>query len=250
MTIAILGRPNVGKSMLLNKLLGQERMIVSDVPGTTRDSVDTIVERDGQRAMLIDTAGIRRRGRIDRGVETYSVMRALRSIERADVCLLVLDASDMLKEQDAHIAGFVRDAYKGILLVVNKWDLVDKLGLTKKGCLLEIEKNLRFLHYAPIVFVSAKTGLGIGQVLPKAAEINEQRAKRIDPDKLKQVVADAVEKHPPMTKRDFYFRNVIQSEIVPPPLSSPSAIRPSFTSRTGDIWKTACAMPLALPAPR
>lgn len=214
--IAILGRPNVGKSMLLNALLGQERAIVSEVPGTTRDSVDTIVERDGQRALLIDTAGIRRRGRVDRGVETYSVMRALRSIERADVALLVLDATEMPTAQDAHIAGYIQDAYKGILLVVNKWDLAAKLALQKEKCISEIEVNLRFLHYAPILFVSAKTGLGVSEILPAAEEVNRAQAKRVDPKELKQTIAQAIESHPPMVKRFFHLRDVIQAGTNPP----------------------------------
>lgn len=216
MKVAILGRPNVGKSMLLNTLLGQERMIVSEVPGTTRDSIDTVVERDGRRALLIDTAGIRRRGRIDRGIEKYSVMRALRAIDRADVCLLVLDASEMVKAQDAHIAGFIRDAFKGILLVVNKWDLADELALRKEDCVLEIEKNLRFLHYAPMVFTSAKSGFGISQVLPMVEEIASARNKRIESDELKKAIVHAIESHPPMTKRHFHLRDVVQPEIIPP----------------------------------
>ncbi|MCL0050316.1 ribosome biogenesis GTPase Der [Dehalococcoidia bacterium] len=216
MRIAILGHPNVGKSMLLNALVGQERSIVSELPGTTRDSIDTIVERDGRRALLIDTAGIRRRGRVDRGIEKYSVMRALRSIDRADVCLLVLDASDMLTAQDAHIAGYIRDAYKGILLVVNKWDLADELGLTKKDRVLEVERNLKFLHYAPMLFVSAKTGFGVSQILPAAAEINQARTKRLDPAELRDMVKRAIERHPPMTKRYFHLRDVIQPDVVPP----------------------------------
>lgn len=214
--IAILGRPNAGKSMLLNTLLGQERMIVSDVPGTTRDSVDTIVERDGRRALLIDTAGIRRRGRIDRGIEAYSVMRALRAIDRADVCLLMLDASEMVAAQDAHIAGFIRDAFKGIVIAVNKWDLADELKLTSKDSLLEIEKNLRFLHYAPVVFISAKTGFGVEQILPEAEAIAQARRQRIDPNELKQVVHEAIESHPPMTKRHFVLKKVIQADVIPP----------------------------------
>ncbi len=216
MKISILGRPNVGKSMLLNVLLGQERMIVNEVPGTTRDSIDTIAERDGRRALLIDTAGIRRRGSIDRGIEKYSVMRALRAIDRSDVCLLLLDASDMVAAQDAHIAGYIRDAFKGIILAVNKWDLADQLGLTKKDYVLAIEKNLRFLHYAPMLFVSAKTGFGVEQIFPTAEEICQARIRHIDPDELKQVVAQAIESHPPMTKRHFQFRNVIQPEVIPP----------------------------------
>lgn len=214
--IAILGRPNAGKSMLLNSLLGQERVIVSDVPGTTRDSIDTIVERDDKRALLIDTAGIRRRGKIDRGIEKYSVMRALRAIDRSDVCLLMLDASDMVKAQDAHIAGFIRDAYKGILIVVNKWDLADELGLRKRDCNLEIEKSLRFLHYAPVAFLSAKTGLGIDQILRRSFEIHQSRMKRIDHAELKKAITHAFESHPPMTKRHFQIKDVIQPDVLPP----------------------------------
>ncbi len=214
--IAIMGRPNAGKSMLLNSLLGQERVIVSDVPGTTRDSIDTIVERDGRRALLIDTAGIRRRGKINRGIEKYSVLRALRAIDRSDVCLLMLDAADMVAAQDAHIAGYIRDAYKGILIVVNKWDLADELSLRKRDCNLQIEKNLRFLHYAPVVFISAKTGAGIEQILQQASEIHASRMKRIDHAELKKAITNAVESHPPMTKRHFQIKDVIQPDILPP----------------------------------
>ena len=206
----------MGKSLLLNTLLGQERSIVSDMPGTTRDSIDTIVEWDGRRALLIDTAGIRRRDKIDRGIEKYSVMRTLRAIDRADVCLLVLDASDMLTAQDAHIAGYIRDAYKGILLVINKWDLAGELVLTRKDHVLEVERNLKFLHYAPMLFISAKTGFGVSQILPRADEIGRARAKRIDPDKLRTMIKRAIEQHPPMTKRHFHLRNVIQPDVLPP----------------------------------
>lgn len=215
--VAILGRPNAGKSMLLNTMLGQQRAIVSEVPGTTRDTIDTFVERDGVRAMLIDTAGIRRRGRIDRGIEKYSVMRAIRAIDRADVALLLLDATEMVAAQDAHIAGYVREAYKGILLVVNKWDLADELGLTKKECDLEIRKNLRFLHYASTLYISAKTGAGVEKILPAAAEIGRARSKYIEHNTLKEAVLQAVDSHPPMTKRPFHLRDVIQvAGSVPP----------------------------------
>ncbi len=230
--IAILGRPNVGKSMLLNTLLGQERVIVSDVPGTTRDSIDTMVERDGVRAMLIDTAGIRRRGRVDRGIEKYSVMRALRAIDRADVCLLMLDTSEMVTAQDAHIAGYIRDAYKGILLVVNKWDLADELALTRKDMDLEVKRNLRFLHYASLVFISARTGQNVEKVLPMADEIHQARTKLIGHDELKEAVKRAFESHPPMTKRHFEIRGVFQSGILPPTfifnVSNPSLVHFSY----------------------
>ncbi len=230
--IAILGRPNAGKSMLLNSLLGQERVIVSDVPGTTRDSIDTIVERDGRRALLIDTAGIRRRGRIERGIEKYSVMRALRAIDRADVCLLMLDASDMVAAQDAHIAGFIKDSFKGILIVVNKWDLADDLVLTKKDRLLEVARSLKFLHYAPVVFISALTGQGIDQIIRKAEEINAARMTRIEHADLKYAVKRAVDSHPPMTKRHFEIRDVIQPDVLPPTfvfaVSNPALVHFSY----------------------
>ncbi|MDE3078196.1 MAG: ribosome biogenesis GTPase Der, partial [Chloroflexota bacterium] len=155
--VAIVGRPNVGKSSLLNAILGEERTIVSEAPGTTRDAIDTVVEYEGQRLVLIDTAGIRRRGRIDRGIEKYSVIRALRAIDRADVVCLVVDATEMLTAQDVHIAGFIRDGAKGVLLVVNKWDLVPKTEKTMDEYRREIKRQLNFMDYAPATFVSAKT---------------------------------------------------------------------------------------------
>ncbi|MBM3132738.1 MAG: ribosome biogenesis GTPase Der, partial [Chloroflexi bacterium] len=215
--VAILGRPNVGKSMLLNTLLGYERVIVSDVPGTTRDSIDTIVERDGIRALLIDTAGIRRRGSIGRGIEKYSVMRALRAIDRADVALLVLDATEMVTSQDAHVAGYIRDAYKGILVVVNKWDLAEEHGLRKRDIVLEVQKELKFLHYASMVFISAKTGEGVDKILPAVQAIQEARTKRIEYRDLKEAVIRAIESHPPMTKKPFYLRGMKQVEGAVPP---------------------------------
>ncbi len=215
--VAIVGRPNVGKSMLLNALLGYDRVIVSDIPGTTRDSIDTVLERDGVRALLIDTAGIRRRGSIDRGIEKYSVMRAVRAIERADVAFLVLDASEMVTAQDTHVAGFIRDAYKGILIIVNKWDLAESLGLRKRDALLEVQKDLNFLHYAPVFFVSAKTGEGVNKLLPVAEEIQRERTKRIPYHELKEAVVRAVQSHPPMTKKPFYLRGMKQIEGAVPP---------------------------------
>jgi len=247
--IAILGRPNAGKSMLLNTMLGQKRVIVSDVPGTTRDSIDTIVERDGIRALLIDTAGIRRRGRIDRGIEKYSVLRALRAIDRADVCLLLLDAAEMVTAQDAHIAGYIREAYKGIILVINKWDLAEELALTRKGCQLEVKKNLKFLHYASTLFTSALTGDGVDKILPAAERIRQARLKRIDHDELKQAVRQAFESHPPMTKRFFDIRDVIQPDVTPPTfvfaVSNPTLVHFSYRRylenslrETFDLWGT------------
>ncbi len=230
--IAILGRPNIGKSMLLNSLLGQDRVLIDEEPGTTRDSIDTMVERDGQKALFIDTAGIRRRGKVTQGIEKYSVMRAIRSIDRAEVCLLVMDASELATAQDAHVGGYIRDAYKGTLLLVNKWDLAQQLGLTEEECTDRIRANLRFLHYAPICFISAQSGFGIDEILPIAEEINEARNKHIDRDELKSAVANLVEHHPPMSKRQFRIRDVIQANTVPPTfvfaVSNPTLVHFSY----------------------
>lgn len=215
--IAIVGRPNVGKSMLLNALLGYERAIVSEIPGTTRDAIDTVVEREGIRALLIDTAGIRRRGAIEQGIEKYSVLRAIRAIERADVALLVLDASEMVTAQDAHVAGYIREAYKGILIVINKWDLAEGLGLRKRDALLEIQKELKFLHYARTLFASAKTGQGVERILPAAQEIQTARTRQIPYKDLKEAVIRTIEAHPPMTKKPFYLRGLRQIEGAVPP---------------------------------
>ena len=146
--IAIAGRPNTGKSMLLNALLGEERAIVSDIPGTTRDAIDTTLDFMGQSVLIIDTAGVRRRGRIDRGVEQYSVLRSFRAIDRADVVLLVLDATELIAAQDMHIAGYVQQEAKGIIIIVNKWDLA--MDLTTAECEKQIRGKMKFLSYAPI----------------------------------------------------------------------------------------------------
>jgi GTP-binding protein len=151
--IAIVGRPNVGKSSLLNKLLGKERMIVSPVPGTTRDAVDQRLQRDGQEYVLVDTAGIRRRGRIEPGIEKYSVLRAMRAIERCDVAVLLLDAADGVAAQDAHIGGFIEEAGRGAVIAVNKWDLVEKDTYTIIEHTERVRAELKFLVYAPVVLI-------------------------------------------------------------------------------------------------
>ncbi|MFH1485754.1 MAG: ribosome biogenesis GTPase Der, partial [Chloroflexota bacterium] len=155
---AIVGRPNVGKSMLLNAILGEDRVIVSETPGTTRDTIDTTFEYSGESMVLVDTAGIRRRGRIEGGVEQYSVLRAMQAVSRADVALLVLDAGELVTAQDTHIAGYIVQACKGVVVVVNKWDLVRDLGLDAGKCAEEIRYKLKFISYAPIVYVSALLG--------------------------------------------------------------------------------------------
>lgn len=195
--IAILGRPNVGKSSLLNRLLGEDRVIVSPQPGTTRDAVDTHLTFHGTPVTLIDTAGLRRRGRVAPGVEQYSVLRALRALDRADVVLVVLDAVEGIAAQDAHIAGLVLDKGKSVIAVVNKWDAVPKIPAGREVYTAQVRERLRFLDYVPVLFVSAKTGQRVGEILPLAFRVHEARRRRIPDAALQQVVMEAVDRHPP-----------------------------------------------------
>jgi GTP-binding protein len=198
--IAIVGRPNVGKSSLLNRLLGEERAIVSPIPGTTRDAVDTPLTFDGQPITLIDTAGMRRRGHIDPGVEKWSVLRALKAIERADVALLVVDASEPFTQQDAHVAGFIIDEAKSVVVIVNKWDVVEKDEHTLVEYTRQLRLAFKFLDYVPVLFISAKTGQRCAHVLPAALRVQAERMQRIPTSKLNQLVRDAVALNPPKTK--------------------------------------------------
>lgn len=217
MKIAIVGRPNVGKSMLLNAILGKERVIVSDKPGTTRDAIDTMFEWNGERVLLIDTAGIRRRGRIDRGIERYSVDRASQAIERSDITILVTEATDLLAAQDLHIAGFVSEAYKGMVVVVNKWDLVEDTA-ERRQYVDDIRSKLKFMPDVPIVFISALHGRGIKNVLKAAREVYEERCKRIPTAYLNNAVRDMIAAHsPPSVRgRKLNITYTTQAEINPP----------------------------------
>lgn len=194
--IAIVGKPNAGKSSLLNRLVGQERSIVSPIAGTTRDAVDTQFEYDGIPLTLIDTAGIRRRGKIDPGVERYSVMRAHKAIERADVALLMIDAEAGITAQDLHIAGFILDAWKSTIVLVNKWDAVEKDSYTMNYYTEKILAELNFMPYVPILFISAKTGQRVDQVLPLALEVQEARLARITTSQLNITLREALDAHP------------------------------------------------------
>lgn len=216
MKIAIVGRPNVGKSMLLNALVGEKRAIVDDAPGTTRDATDTRVDFDGQNVLLIDTAGIRKRGRIGRGVERYSVLRALRAIDRADIALLVLDAMEMITAQDSHIAGYIQQATKGAVVVVNKWDLVEGKNPGEWG--RYIGSQLKFMRYAPIIYTSAKFGEGVDRIIPEARRIYQQRLKRLATDEVNNVVQEAVAAHirPRQGRRELKILYATQAEINPP----------------------------------
>ena len=215
--LAIVGRPNVGKSSLLNALVGERRSIVSAVPGTTRDAVDTTFEYADHRFRLIDTAGIRRRGRIQVGVEKYSVLRAMRAIDRADVAALVLDGEEGVAAQDAHVAGYIQEAYKGVVLVLNKWDLVVKNPRIQTEYTQRVRRALQFLDYAPLLFVSAKTGQRVRQVLDAALAAAAERAKRVPTARLNAVIAEAVAAHP-LTERGKHLKvfYVTQGEIRPP----------------------------------
>jgi len=217
--VAIVGRPNVGKSSLLNRLLGQERSVVSPIPGTTRDSIDTPIEVNGTRVLLIDTAGIRRRGKIERGIEKYSVLRALRAIERADVALLLIDAEDGVTAQDTHIAGMILEELKGVAILVNKWDLIVKDNETFNAFTRQVREAFKFIPYAPLLFISAETGQRIDQVLPLALEIAQERQRRIPTSELNTLLREAVYDHPPTaTHKGAHLRlyYATQPQVAPP----------------------------------
>ncbi len=204
--IAIVGKPNAGKSSLLNYLMGEERAIVSPIPGTTRDAVDTSLVFNEIPITLIDTAGIRRRGHIAPGVEKYSVLRSLRAIERADVALLVVDATSGITAQDTHIAGFIIDAWKSAVVLVNKWDTVQKDSHTMEEHTRRVHQELNFMDYVPVLFISAKTGQRVGQVLPLALQVQEERLVRLSTSQLNQILQGAQDVHPPPTKAGRQLR--------------------------------------------
>lgn len=195
--IAVVGRPNVGKSSLVNVLLGQERVIVSNIPGTTRDAVDTPFEKDGQQYILIDTAGMRRRSNIEESMERYSVIRALRAINRCDVALMVIDGTEGVTEQDKKIAGYVHESGKASIVVVNKWDIVEKDDKTMHKYEKNIRSELGFMQYAPTIFVSALTRQRVPKIIELVNFVAEQQAHRVNTSVLNEVISDAVEINPP-----------------------------------------------------
>jgi GTP-binding protein len=198
--IAFVGRPNVGKSSLLNALLGEERTIVSSVPGTTRDAIDTTIAWGRSEVVLIDTAGIKRRGKVASGpaADRYSTLRALKAISRADVAVLVLDANDGLTAQDAHVAGYVIEEGKGLVIAVNKWDIVeDKTHKTFDEFVAVLRRELPFIDYAPVVSISAKTGQRVQRVLELAVDVWGERRRRVGTGELNRLVSAAVERNPP-----------------------------------------------------
>lgn len=217
--IAVIGRPNVGKSSLVNKLLGEERVIVSDVPGTTRDAIDTHFFMDGTKFTLIDTAGMRKKSKIDDAVEKYSVIRSLRAIDRADVVLMLIEAPVGVTEQDKKIAGYAHDSGKGCVIVVNKWDIFpDKHDRSTNRFTDELRKRLGFLQYAPVVYASALTGQRVDRVIELVKFVAEQQSMRIQTSVLNELIRDSVAINPPPSKKGksakIFF--VTQAEIHPP----------------------------------
>src|SRR5438105_4206547 len=196
-SIAIVGHPNVGKSSLVNTLVGSRRTIVRDEAGTTRDAIDTPIVRDGQSILLIDTAGIRRRGRIQPGVEKFSVLRAVRAIERADVAVLLIDATEGVLAQDAHVAGYVDEAAKGLIFAVNKWDLVEKHPRAQQEYTQVLRRELKFADWAPVLYLSARTGQRVDRVVGQALAIQAERTRRVPTPQLHAPIRNAVEEHPP-----------------------------------------------------
>ncbi|MBE3559342.1 MAG: ribosome biogenesis GTPase Der [Ktedonobacteraceae bacterium] len=247
--IAIVGRPNVGKSSLLNAILGFERSIVSEVPGTTRDAIDTEMEFEGHKIRLIDTAGIRRRGRVGQGIEKYSVLRSTRAIERCDVALLLVDASEGLAAQDTHIAGAVHENAKGVIVVVNKWDLAqeqrraeregryprpDEEIASAEAYRRHLAEELKFIPYAPVIFASAKTGYHVRSILETALKIADMRYLRVPTSRLNEVVQEAVRHHKPtlFRSRSLKIYYATQVRVNPPTfvffVNDPQAVHFSY----------------------
>ena len=217
--IAIVGRPNVGKSTLLNHLLGEDRAITSPIAGTTRDALDIDITWHGETITLIDTAGLRRRGRIEPGVEKYSVVRAMNAIDRADVALLMIDASEGITDQDEHIAGYVLEAYKSLIVVVNKWDVVEKDAYTMTEFQAQIRERFHFIPYSPAIFISARTGQRIHQVLETAHRVWEARYFRIQTADMNRLVRNALQNHTPPVRGTRRLKIYFATQVaVDPPV--------------------------------
>jgi GTP-binding protein len=220
--LAIVGRTNVGKSMLLNAVLGQERSIVSEVAGTTRDALDTSMNYAGNEIVLIDTAGIRRPGQVQRGIEKYSVMRAVAAVNRSDIALLITDATELATAQDAHIAGLAWEMCRGLIVVVNKWDLPEETGwAARRRALAQVQERLHFMPYVPVCFTSALYGEGISDLMQMALEIWRERLRYVPPRELQYVLVDALANHsPPVVKgrrgRRPWITRLRQVDVNPP----------------------------------
>jgi GTP-binding protein len=211
--IAIVGKPNVGKSSLLNKILGFERVIVSSIPGTTRDSIDTRLVYNDVPISIIDTAGIRKRGSVEPGVEKFSVLRAMKAIERADVALLIVDAFEGIKSQDTHIAGYILDEWKSVVVIINKWDLIEKDTHTMVEFTNYVRYELNFMDYVPILFTSAISGKRVDQILPLALQVQEERLVRLPTSQVNRIVQQAQDKHPAPSKAGKHLKIYYGSQV-------------------------------------
>ena len=217
--IAVIGRPNVGKSSLVNAMLGEERVIVSDIPGTTRDAIDTQFVKDGIKFTLIDTAGMRRKNKIDEPVERYSVIRSLRAIDRADVVLMLIEAPVGVTEQDKKIAGYAHESGKGCVIVVNKWDIFpDKHDRSTNRFTDDLREQIGFLQYAPVLYASALTGQRVNRVTELVKFVAEQQSMRIQTSVLNELIRDAISVNPPPTKKGKQLKILFmtQADICPP----------------------------------
>ncbi|BEQ16278.1 ribosome biogenesis GTPase Der [Desulfoferula mesophila] len=215
--LALLGRPNVGKSSLINRLTGQERVVVSDVPGTTRDAVDTPLEVDGKRYLLIDTAGIRRQGRVNRGLEKAGVFRSLRAVERAHVGAVLVDASEGITDQDLRLSGHVLDSHRALIMVVNKWDLLAGDEYRQKILLHELEMARRFAPWTPLLFMSAKTGQGVKKLLPTVDQLFAEYNQRLNTGQLNQALSQITEHHPPPLVKNKRLKIYYGSQVASRP---------------------------------
>jgi len=216
--VAVIGKPNVGKSSLINRILGENRVIVSDIAGTTRDAIDTKYERDGQKYTFIDTAGMRKRGKIDEAIERYSVVRSLAAVDRCDVVLILIDATEGVTEQDTKIAGYAHNQGKASIIVVNKWDLVEKETNTMNNYQNDVRNGLAYMMYAPVAFVSAKTGARLDKIFDLIKYVNEQHAMRISTGVLNDVLNEAITKvQPPSDKgKRLKIMYITQASTKPP----------------------------------
>jgi GTP-binding protein len=217
-SIAVIGRPNVGKSSLVNALLGEQRVIVSNIPGTTRDAINTHFIKDGTKFTLIDTAGMRRKGKIDMPVERYSVMRSLRAIDRADVVLMVLNAEEGITEQDKKIAGYAHESGKGVVLVINKWDLIEKDDKTSLRFTEDLRDEIGFLQYAPVLYTSALTKQRVPRITELVKYVAEQQAMRIQTSVLNELLMDAVSVNPPPAHKGKRLKILFMTQVdIKPP---------------------------------
>ncbi len=216
--IAVVGKPNAGKSSLINRILGENRVIVSPIAGTTRDSIDTYYEKDGEKFLIIDTAGMRKRGKVEENIERFSVIRSLSAVDRADVVLIMIDATEGVTEQDTKIAGYAHEQGKACIICVNKWDLIEKDTKTMNNFRLEVQEGLSYMLYAPIIFISAKTGQRVDKIFEMAKYVANQSAMRVSTGMLNDVLNDATSRvQPPSDKgkrlKIFY---ITQASVKPP----------------------------------